>query len=192
MACSFLRHNDIQLHPENLFKAQILFQVCAMERWWALSDDKLKEVLEYPVKSSLKDGSGLLEREYGSQIIGYDRHPKDEFRVYMAFRAVYSDGRKDDKKEGFDKFLFATAKLVVYVWDSSTSSFDMGSRLSDMTREQVDGLSDNDYDLFVKYNFKEIKKLASSEDEGKRDWLKHFLKECSDSREKAALLQLLR
>lgn len=161
------------------------------EHWWDLSGERLKEVLSYPVKGYVQGWGMSFDREVSSQVLGYDKNPFDKFKVYMSFSAIYYDGveRMFKYKENI---LFAVVKRVLYVWDSSQGRFVVDSQFSDMAEEEINGLFNDDNDRFLKHNFEDIKKIAISKDENNREWLKGFFKDCSDSPEKTALLELLR
>lgn len=156
-----------------------------------MSGDELKEVLVYPVEGHVIGWGMTFDRYYGSQILGFDKHPIDKFRVYAAFWAIYYVGAEHSK--GYlDEVLFTTAKKVTYIWDNARRRFVVDPQTSQMTEEQIDGLHRDNSDDFLKHNFDELKKLASSKEENKREWLKRFIKDRSDSPEKAATLELLR
>lgn len=159
------------------------------ERWWDLSGDKLREALVYAVEGYVTGWGMVFDRDFGSKILGFDRYPRDQIRLYMAFWAIYYDGLENQYP---DDVLFAVAKRVTYVWDQASGRFIIDPQLSEMTQEQVDGLYKDDSTGFLKHNLDELKKLASSKDESKRAWLKRFLVDCSDGPEKTVLLELSR
>ncbi len=108
---------------------------------------------------------------------------------------------------------------VCYTWNSDKRVFVFSPECSDTSEEEISAIANMEtgddgegeqigsmkfysmseekafvgggYDVFLKYNFPVLMKIAKSNSEAERDWLRQFLKDCNDTPKKAELLHAL-
>ncbi len=155
------------------------------DRWYEVDAEGVREVLSLPAKGHECTTTGYPEREFSSRVLEYRRNKKDE-RITVLF----SIRQGAEMRSGPQINLGTRKQNAVYILRQG--AFELEESSSEITLEDirtaynVGTFGDED---FLKFNFANLKKIASEGRRAHKEWLREFLEDCSDTPEKK-LLQL--
>lgn len=181
------------------------------EMFYELTSDGLRPVLSYPIEGHTYPWPAGLGRSFRARV-----QPGTNGEIVIVYEVDYEVARYADKK--FKK-LGVNRHRVCYTWNNHQRAFVFSPACSDTSEEEISVIAGIEtdvvdegeqiggttfysmsehkafvgggYDVFLKYNFPVLMKIANSKNEAERDWLREFLKDCDDTPKKTELLDAL-
>jgi hypothetical protein len=181
------------------------------ESFYELTPEGLRSVLSYPIEGHTYPWPTGLGRSFRARV-----QPGTNGELMVVYEVDYDVVQPADKT---DSKLAVNRHRVCYTWNNDQRVFDYTPACSDTSEEEISAIANIEtgddeeveqignmkfysksqekafvgggYDVFLKYNFPVLMKIAKSNSEPKRDWLRHFLEDCHDTTKKAELLQAL-
>lgn len=156
--------------------------------WYLLTDSGLNKVLDYPVLGDVSGWGLPYNRSFGVTTLTAGQWD-GAFVIKTRLDACYSNALEDDP--GFGLNVLCYTAQVNYVFDAGAGAFVVDPATSEMTREQVDALFNENSDEFLAHNVERFKELIPTADDMTLGWLRRFLALCSDSPHRTALESML-
>lgn len=181
------------------------------ETWYELGSDDLRPVLSYSIEGHTYPWPSGLGRSFRARV-----QPGTNGEVVVVYEVDYEAARYADKES---RKLAVNRHRLCYTWDNNQRVFVFSAACSDTSEEEISAIANIEtveddegeqlggmkfysmsqqkafvgggYDVFLKYNFPVLMKIASSKSEAERDWLRQFLKDCDDTPKKTELLDAL-
>lgn len=150
-------------------------------RLFKVNNNGLRELLTFPTEGHQRGVSAEPHREFSSRLVSCDIK-SGITTAEIEFSVSYSP----------DKLLWQKRQKAVFRGYSGKLSLD--PRASDLTKEELEAVYKNplsNEDL-LKYNLDELKRIAEQGPNEDKVWLREFLKQCDNTREKMRLLDALR
>lgn len=151
----------------------------------------LKEVMQYTSEGHQATFTYEPEREFSGRILDCELR-NGIARIEIEFVVTYVRG--DLSKQEQDASLFTKRQKATFFRPLSHKTSRLDTTNSDLSQEELDAVYNVDSltnEGFLKYNFKELSRLATGVDKNRREWLKRFLEVCKGSEEKSRLRALL-
>ncbi len=181
------------------------------ETFYELTPDGLRSVVSYPIEGNTYPWPTGLGRSFRARV-----QPGTNGELVVVYEVDYVVARYADDKS---RNLAVNRHRVCYTWNTRQREFVFSSGCSNISEEEIaaiagieTGVADEGeqigattfystsdhkafvgggYDVFLKYNFPVLMKIANSKNEAERDWLRLFLKDCDDTPKKTELLDAL-
>lgn len=161
-----------------------------VDRLFQVSKHGLREIVSYSSDGHQSGESGGPIKDFAGRVISCEM-TGDRTIVSIEFTIDYSTWSFSEQ-EPYP--LFTKRQKVVL-----TTRLGGEKRIVDRTRSQVsqhelesiyniDSMTEED---FLKYNYSQLREIATGENDTRRHWLRTYLKTCSNSPEKRRLTQLL-
>jgi len=157
------------------------------EVWNEIKDTGVKEVLMYPVQGENTPCPNHLGRSYKSLLLRHDLE-NGVYTVPIQFMVSYNIS--ECSKPGNSLDLFTKGQKAFFVWDGGKEQFVLDKTRSDITETEIssvynmEGLS---REKFIEFNFNELLEIAKTGGLDQKEWLRKFLTEAPDTRQKLAL-----
>jgi hypothetical protein len=161
------------------------------DRLFLVDRGVLKEVMQYSSEGHQSTFTYEPEREFSGRILNCEFRDAIA-RIEIEFAVKYLRG--DLSKPTQDASLFTKRQRAVFARHLSRKSFALDTTHSDLSQNELDAVYNIDSltnEGFLKYNFKELSRLATGTDANRKEWLKQFLNVCKNSEEKRRLRTLL-
>lgn len=184
------------------------------QTWYVVSPKGLIPVLYYPIEGHTYPWPNGLGREFKASVISTAR----KARVIIRYTVKYDT--LDYIKSNFER-LAVNHHRIGYVWNLRARKFTFAQARSNITENEVNAIANiqpeetpetgqkignttfyslseskafvgDGYEIFLKYNFGRVEKLAVSGTPTQKEWLRQFLKDCEPSSEKKKLEGLLK
>jgi hypothetical protein len=155
------------------------------DRVFRIDHDRLKEELVFPSDGHLSTITWVPSLQFSSRILDYERGSKME-KVVVYFFSVYSAD---------NLFTWTKKQSAIFTRAPNMNGFSFDSRKSEISRPELRllfELSGAGYEDLLKYNYKELAKVAEDGNLGKKDWIHRFLNECKPSPENKRLRRMLK
>ena len=181
------------------------------ETLYELGNEGLRAVLSYPVEGQTYPWPQGLGRAFrgrtrtdgeGNLIVLYEvNYEAIEFRDRKTMmlaqnhhQICYTWNKKEHDFRFSTKCSNASEEAVWAIANIETAQDDEGEQIGGTTfysASETKAFVGGGYDVFLKYNFPVLMKIATSKREEEREWLREFLKGCEGSPKKAELLEAL-
>jgi hypothetical protein len=160
------------------------------DMWYEVSEDGVKEVLNYTARAHIAEWPKGLGWELRSAIIpqpyGDDQSAAVRFTVSYTGLNYMTDEYPA---------LFSKSSRVQYRWDSSKASFAFDPSKSRVSKEEYDSVYQLEFQSianFLKYNLDRLMKITKGKKVKSKEWLRDFLSKCEHTPERAALIEALK
>jgi hypothetical protein len=186
------------------------------ETWYQVGQNGLLPVVSYPVEGHTWPWPNGLGREFKAQVIPDRGQKKAEPDLVIRYRVTYT--KMDYQTKGSSTF-FVNLHYAHFAWNSRSHTFDFAAARSSISEAEIDAIANIEsepdeevarvgnsnfytadqtkafvgggYEVFLKYNFAELMKIARDRRNQHRAFLGTFLNECYDTAEKKELMRLL-
>ena len=163
--------------------------VSTTERWYGINKDSLEAALSLSIEGRMAWEPYGPGRTWRSHVVEYQRKGNDEF-IRVQLEVQYFVDSQPPLTLGSRK------RLAVYTRHLGQTAFQLDSGASDIATEELEqifGAHHVDWDAaLLKYDFAELRKVATGPQSQQLRWLKNFLSRCPDTEEKLALAALLK
>ena len=162
-----------------------------LDQWYEFTDGGIRIVLKYPSKKILARTKPLPILEAESKIISAITE-SGTTKVAVEFSASYvlfDNGQADQKTNLWNK-----KQKSVFIQKAESEEFKFVPKESELSEEELntvyngEGPSNSE---ILRYNYRDLEKIALGKDETIHEWLRLYLKECKDTQEKENLLKVL-
>lgn len=181
------------------------------ETLYELTSGGLQQVLSYPIQGQTYPWPTGLARSFRASV-----KPGANGELVVLYTVDYEALQYADKKFST---LAVNRHRVCYTWNHEKRAFGFSPACSDTSEQEISAIANIEtgeedegeqigatkfysmsqqkafvgggYDVFVKYNFPVLMKIAKSNSETEREWLRYFLRDCEDTPKKAELLKAL-
>jgi len=155
---------------------------------WYAAGGSLQSVLSYPVEGHVNGHDMPFNRSFSGSPRGIGSD-EGEPAVDVDLSIRYTNGELFSI-EGLSE-LFTRTASIRYTLDEEADRFVLDEAESGMNEAEIEGIFGDDAEGFLRHNFTQLKEIAQSGDDLKRQWLRHFLEGREESSEKSVLQGLL-
>jgi len=165
------------------------------ERWYEVGPGGMREVLSLPVDGLECRDLRSLCRAFGSTVVASRNSPRREELVASFTARYWGDRHLVDESLSEQILLFGRTQRAVFVRPlKSSERYELAPLDSEMASWELDtfrleGLTCQD---FLVVNMDSLVRIASDNQGTARNWLARYLEECSPSKERTDLLELVR
>ena len=153
------------------------------EAWHEIDHYPPKKVLEYPIKGHSAQGD-LCDRVFGSRIVNQQR-VNSVYVIEIQLSVTYGLGRP----------VFSKTQTASYVWVPDLAEFVFDQSNSKISKQEMELVYNTGFlkdELFMSYNYSDLKRIASHGNKVQKDWLEWVLTKTEDVPQKRPLLDRLR
>lgn len=167
----------------------------AYDRWYEVDSKGVREVMSLPAQGHQCFEIRLLCREFTSHVGSRTEHQGVE-TIQVLFTVAYTgDYALINERSKTDFPLFTKRQWAIFTRTTNSSAYRLDPLRSTITTEEIrtvyniDSLSNDD---FLKFNSKELLKIATGRRSQYKVWLQRYLEHSDATPERAQLMRLLR
>jgi hypothetical protein len=161
--------------------------------WYTVTQNGIETALSYPAGRYTSGWGSGLEMKSDSAILKV-REKAGLARISLRFSISYSTYVWENGSDRQIK-LWRRRQLMTFKQLPNTKKFIFDQANSQLTKSEIDAIYNGLWTLnddVLRYNYHQLVRLSKDRRKAVKEWLRNFLKTCSDSPRKKALLRRLR